>query len=98
MDVKTIIKENGMNLEKVAAKMGVSRVTLSQNLSRNPTIKTLQRVADVVGCKVGDFFRDEVCASEKYLCPHCGKPFSIHTCSTFEIKKIEEKAEEKTEQ
>ena len=56
MDVKTIIKEKGYTIEQVAKKMGVTRVTLSQNLSRNPTIKTLQKIADVIGCKVGDFF------------------------------------------
>lgn len=58
--------------------MGVSRVTLSQNLSRNPTIKTLQRIADVIDCKVGDFFRDEIePKSPAGVCPHCGKPINI---------------------
>ena len=36
-------------------KMGITRVTLAQNLSRNPTVGTLQKIADVIGCKVGDF-------------------------------------------
>ena len=88
MDVKRIIKEHGYNISDVASKMGVTRVTLSQTLSRNPTIGTLQRIADVVGCKVGDFFQDEVSIpspsqeetpqSAPLLCPHCGKPISMH--------------------
>lgn len=60
MEVKTIIKQKGFTMEGVAKKMGITRVTLAQNLSRNPTIGTLQKIADVVGCKVGDFFIDEI--------------------------------------
>lgn len=60
MEVKTIIKQKGFTMEGVAKKMGITRVTLAQNLSRNPTIGTLQKIADVIGCKVGDFFIDEV--------------------------------------
>ncbi len=80
MDVKTIIKEKGWTIERVAAEMGITRVTLSQNLSRNPTVNTLQRIADVIGCKVGDFFRDEIeVASSNNYCPHCGRPIIIKT-------------------
>ena len=84
MDVKTVIKEKGWTIEQVANEMGITRVTLSQNLSRNPTVNTLQRVADVIGCNVGDFFRDEVeSLPTTDVCPHCGKPIIIKT----ELKK-----------
>ena len=73
MDVKTIIKQQGWTMEHLASEMGITRVTLSQNLSRNPTIKTLQRIADIVDCKVGDFFRDEIGDAPAIVCPHCGK-------------------------
>ena len=80
MDVKSIIKEKGWTIEGVAIKMGITRITLSQNLSRNPTVNTLQRIADVIGCKVGDFFRDEIESQEPTgVCPHCGKPIVIRT-------------------
>lgn len=80
MDVKSIIKEKGWTIERVAAEMGITRVTLSQNLSRNPTVNTLQRIADVIGCNVGDFFRDEVdLLPSSCICPHCGKPIIIKT-------------------
>lgn len=80
MDVKSIIKEKGWTIERVAAEMGITRVTLSQNLSRNPTVNTLQRIAAVIGCNVGDFFRDEVeVPPSRDICPHCGKPIVIKT-------------------
>ena len=79
MDVKSIIKEKGFTIEQVAKEMGISRVTFTQNLSRNPTIKTLHRIADVLGCKVGDFFKDEIEPTKPTLtCPHCGKPITLH--------------------
>ena len=79
MDVKATIKEKGFTIEQVAKEMGVTRVTLSQNLSRNPTVKTLQKIADVIGCKVGDFFRDELDLPESpsIVCPHCGARINI---------------------
>lgn len=80
MDIKTIVKEKGFTLEKVAAEMGINRVTLSQALSRNPTIKTLQRIADVIGCRVGDFFADEIeSKAPSITCPHCGKTIYLTT-------------------
>ena len=78
MDVKSVIKEKGWTIERVASEMGITRVTLSQNLSRNPTVNTLQRIASVIGCNVGDFFRDEVgTRPATYTCPHCGKPVIV---------------------
>lgn len=80
MDVKSIIKEKGWTIERVAAEMGITRVTLSQNLSRNPTVNTLQRIASVIGCNVGDFFRDEVeSLPSTGVCPHCGKSIIVKT-------------------
>lgn len=63
MDVKKIIKKKGYTMESVANQMGITRVTLTQNLSRNPTVGTLQKIANVIGCKVGNFFEDEISAN-----------------------------------
>ena len=75
MEVKTIIKQKGFTMESVAKKMGITRVTLAQHLSRNPTVGTLQKIADVIGCKVGDFFVDDMDIKDDantITCPHCG--------------------------
>ena len=50
MNIKGLIKKKGFTIEQVAAKMGVTRITLTQSLSGNPTINTLQRIADAIGC------------------------------------------------
>lgn len=80
MEVKTVIKQKGFTMETVAKKMGITRVTLAQNLSRNPTVGTLQKIADVIGCKVGDFFIDDMDIKEDentIICPHCRKKIKI---------------------
>lgn len=77
MDVKSVIKSRGMTIKEVAERLGINRVTLSQTLSHPMSVSTLQRIADVLGCKVGDFFRDEMEPSREVTCPHCGKPIIL---------------------
>lgn len=79
MDIRSIIKQKGYTIEQVADMMGISRVTLMQNISRNPTISTLRRVADALGCKVSDFFQDELSEEDKnsITCPKCGAKFTL---------------------
>lgn len=59
MNIKKVIKAHNYTINQVADKMGKNRVTLSQTIARNPTVETLQRIADTIGCKVGEFFADE---------------------------------------
>ena len=77
MDIKSIIKQKGLTMEEVAEQMGISRVTLSQTLSGNPTMSTLQRIADALGCKVGEFFLDELEEKNFIVCPKCGARFEL---------------------
>ena len=80
MDIKKIVKEKGYTMAKVADELGINRVTLAQSLSGNPTLHKLQDVADVLGCSVGDFFRDEMAdnfPSVTLSCPHCGRPIKL---------------------
>lgn len=81
MKVKEVIKAHGFTLKDVAASMGISNVTLSQNLSRNPTIATLRRIAAVVNCELGEFFSDEMpkdtASQSSLICPHCGNPIHV---------------------
>ena len=73
MDIKKVIKERGYTIEDVAKKMGISRVTLSQNMSRNPTVGTLERIANAINCNVSEFFTDERDVPNTIICPHCGE-------------------------
>ena len=84
MDIRKVIKERGYTIEAVASKMGISRVTLSQNMSGNPTVSTLERIARAIDCDVADFFADgKPDPAPVFVCPHCGKKIAI------DVKKVE---------
>lgn len=60
MNIKNTIKNHGYNITSVAEQIGVTRETLTRNISGNPTYKTMKQIADVIGANVGEFFEDEV--------------------------------------
>jgi len=66
MDIKGAIKAKGFTLDRVASELkerGImpraSKSSLSQSINGNPNLSTLQAIAEVIGCKVVDFFKDE---------------------------------------
>lgn len=81
MDIKGVVKEYGLTLVQVAQELGITKGGLSQSIHGNPTIETLRSIAKIVGCKVGDFFRDEMTETrithEELRCPYCGKQIEI---------------------
>lgn len=59
MDVKSVVKAHGILMKDLADRLGVNRVGLAHSINNNPTYSTLKKIADVVGCDVMDFFKDE---------------------------------------
>jgi transcriptional regulator with XRE-family HTH domain len=56
MNVKQILKRKGYTVTQVAEEMGINRGSLYNMLSGNPTVESLQKIADIVGCDVAEFF------------------------------------------
>lgn len=54
-------------------------------MSRNPTIGTLERIANAIGCKIVDFFQDEM-SSFSAIIKHNGELREI--TSVEELEKI----------
>ena len=95
INIKGLIKQKGWSIRAVATAMGITEVTLHQNLDGkvvkgqkmepNPSVTTLRRIADVIGCKVGDFFKDELSKepTEDFVtdgtlkCPYCGREIKL---------------------
>ena len=81
MDIKSVIKAHGYTIERIAneweSKNGksITRGALSQSINNNPTIDTLQKIANVIGCKVVDFFADEL--DNAIRCPNCGAKLEL---------------------
>ena len=81
MDIKGVIKAHGYTLIDVADKMGITKGGISQIVNGSPNVKTLRAIAEIIGCKVGDFFTDEMTeekvSSPVIKCPHCGKELKV---------------------
>lgn len=83
MNIKKTIKDNGWTLESLRAKMQeiegheVKQSSMSRIVnSANPTVETLQRLADAMGVNICIFFSDDQHGAS-ITCPHCGKPIEI---------------------
>lgn len=77
LDIKKVIKEKGLEVKDVAARMGITPVGLSQHINGNPSVSVLERIASAIGCEVGDFFGKSTPDNPTITCPHCGKPITI---------------------
>lgn len=54
--VKEICKEKGITIQKLAEKMNISRVGLSQHINGNPSVEVLERIAGALNIEVRDLF------------------------------------------
>lgn len=57
--IKEIAKEKGVTLEVLSNRIGVNRVTLSRTINGNPTVDTLQKIADALGVSIRELFEPE---------------------------------------
>lgn len=73
--IKEICKERGILFKDLAAKLGITDVGLRQSLQGNPTIGTLEKIANALDVEVAELF---VPTKESVIsCPHCGKKIGI---------------------
>lgn len=74
--IKSIANEHGKTISGMAGEMGVAQSHLSRTIN-NPriTLQDLEKIANVIGCNVSDFFSRE---ENTLICPHCGKPIKIN--------------------
>ncbi|MCB6684209.1 helix-turn-helix domain-containing protein [Alistipes finegoldii] len=73
--VKEICKEKGMQMQELADKLGITRITLTRNISGNPTIGTLESIAAALGVSVPELFAPQ--PTNAITCPHCGKLIKV---------------------
>lgn len=75
--VQEICKEQGITMQDLAKRMGVTYQALYAAVSGNPTIGKLGDIAKALGVNIVDLFNDEM-NNENYIkCPHCGKRIKI---------------------
>ncbi len=57
--IKRIIKEKGLTVAKVAARMGVKAPALSQVINGNPTLEMLERIAKALEVDIKELFNSD---------------------------------------
>ena len=84
MIISKVIRQHGFTIEQVAQKLGLQRGSLANMIGGNPTVETLQKIANAIGASRTEFFADEgekdIPIQEKepqQKCPYCGHDLNI---------------------
>lgn len=75
--IKEVIKEKGKTITELADIMGINRVNLSNMVNGNPTVETLNKIADALCVPVTELFEQPKHDSLSLTCPHCGKSITL---------------------
>ena len=80
--VKEITKSQGLTMQQLSEKLGVTRDTLTRNVNGNPTIETLSKIATALEVPIWQLFAspEEVqlpSNAHSIKCPHCGNEFPV---------------------
>jgi len=73
--VKELLKEKGVMHKELAEKLGVTDIALRASLKGNPTIGTLEKVANVLGVSVPELFAPQ--PTNTITCPKCGTVLEV---------------------
>ena len=74
--VKDICKEQNILFKELAERIGISDVALRKQVQGNPSLKTLETIADALGVSVVELFEKPE-PSNGITSPHCMNPITI---------------------
>lgn len=85
VNIKRKLREKGGDINSLSEQLGITRQSLHRRLSNNPTLATLQQIADALGCRIVDLLiepceqivptdcaNNEPVISNLIECPNCG--------------------------
>lgn len=75
--VKEVCKEKGITITQLAEILGIKQESLSRAINGNPTLDTLQKIANALNVPVSALF-DEVQPNDNIVrCPNCGTELEV---------------------
>ena len=75
--IKELCKAKGLLQKELAEKIGVTDIALRASLKGNPTIGTLEKVANARDVHITELFDQPKNNTAGIACPHCGKNINI---------------------
>lgn len=76
--VKEICNQKGITQKALSQKLGIAEISLSRSINGNPTVETLQNIADALGVEVWEFFTESRDKGEMYgLIQYNGQTYKI---------------------
>ena len=90
--IKEVCKEKGIFQKDLADKLGITDIALRASLKGNPTIGTLEKVANALGVDITELFKQK--SGTIGIIRHNGESYEINTISDIEKLLAEIKGEE----
>ena len=75
--VKELCREHGLTMNELAEQMGMKRESLSRAVNGNPTLETLEKIAEALGVPITELFEVAGDGAAVLRCPHCGQPINL---------------------
>ena len=93
--ISEVIKHYGLSQQSVADKSGVSLQNLKNIIYKNkPTISTLEKFANAIGCEIGEFFYNPLSKENPFYSERKEKVVSVFTINEtgkkYKIVEIDE--------
>lgn len=73
--VKDICTEQGITLQELAKRLGITYQSLYESIKGNPSLSRLNEIAEALGVNITDLFAQVDAA--KIVCPHCGQSIIV---------------------
>lgn len=77
-NIKQICRAKGIQMKDLAEKLGINPITLSRNISGNPTLGTIEKLATALDVEPSEIlFGIKDNQQEKHVCPHCNMEIKV---------------------
>ena len=91
LKIKETAKQKGVSINELADRIGISRITLHSQMNGNPTIDTLNKIANALNVPITELFESPNTEETIGIIRHNGKNYEIN--SIEDIKKLLEDIE-----
>lgn len=75
--IKDVIKEQGSTITGLAEWMGINRINISNMVNGNPTVETLNKIADALDIPLTELHEQPELNTAQLTCPNWGKIINI---------------------